>query len=148
MKGFTLIETIIYIALLTALMGGTTLAAYQIIQASSQTSGISSLQGEGGFVLRKIGWALSGAQSVSVGGSSCSRTMHVVKHDGTTTDMRRTGTKIEMRQNAGAYHALTTDNVSVSCLEISSVSSGTSVGLEATITMSGKVFTTTKYIRQ
>ncbi len=58
-KGFTLIETIIYIALFAIIIGGGMVAAYQIIQATEASNNHITLQEEANFLLRKINWALS-----------------------------------------------------------------------------------------
>jgi hypothetical protein len=61
MKGFTLIETILYLALLSMIMGGVILCVYQISDnAQFVQAGILSEE-EGNFLLKKISWALHDA---------------------------------------------------------------------------------------
>ncbi len=60
-KGFTLIETIIYIGLFGVIIGGGLVAAYQIIQATDGAQNHVILQEEANFLLRKIDWAITGA---------------------------------------------------------------------------------------
>lgn len=65
-KGFTLIESIIYLALFVIVIGGGMVATYQVIQATDATNNHVILQGEANFLFRKIDWALNGADSVNV----------------------------------------------------------------------------------
>lgn len=129
------------------LMSGTVLAVYQLLEASSQTSEKSAIQEEGSFVIRKIRWALTGAQTASAGGTSCARTMHVARYDGTTIDLRLASNKVEMSENSGTYYPLTTDNVSVSCFEVSTIGSGSILGVAATTTIDSLTFATNSYLR-
>ncbi len=115
-RGFTLIETVIYIALLGLIMSGAVMMSYQLLQGSGSTSARSTVQDEGGFVLRKLSWALSGATDISGGGSA----LTVTRADGNTTYLRLNGNVIEIRENAtGAnYEPITTEkNVQASALQ-------------------------------
>ncbi len=69
-RAFTLIETIIYLALFTIIIGGGMVATYQIIESSSDTYHHLELQEEANFLLAKIDWALVGATSVNANGSA------------------------------------------------------------------------------
>ena len=112
MKGFTLIETIIYIALVGLFLSGMVLTSYQLLQGSSITSGKTTLQDEGGFALRKLDWALESASNVSVSGS----TLTITRYDSNTVVIRLTGTALEMRESAigTSFFPITTSNVKVS----------------------------------
>ena len=95
MKGFTLIETIIYIALFSLIMSGTMLTTYQLISEAGHISSQNIVVQEGDFVVRKIHWAtlLYGDQ------------MQLKLKDG----------KIEIREDASySYLPLTTDKVMAS----------------------------------
>ena len=59
--GFTLIETIIYIALVAFLIGGGVIAAYAVIQGSGRASDAEALQEEGQFVVSGV-WLLRGSR--------------------------------------------------------------------------------------
>jgi|SRR3989344_3567692 len=64
-KGFTLIESIIYLALFTIIIGGGLVATYQIIQGAEGAVNHVTLQGEANFLFRKIDWALTGATFIT-----------------------------------------------------------------------------------
>lgn len=64
-RGFTLIETIIYLALFSIIIGGVLVSAYQIIQASTQSQENALVQEEVQFLMGKIRWAMTGAETIN-----------------------------------------------------------------------------------
>ena len=127
-QGFTLMETIIYVALLALLMGGTLLAAYQILQSSSATSAHDSAGMEGSFIMRKVAWALGGAQTILIPSAAYpwSTTLTVMRYDGTTVTI-----------DAATYPGIAFKRV---------MGPGGIVGIEASTTLSGKSFYYKKYV--
>src|SRR3989344_5005047 len=67
-KGFTLIETLIYIALFGVILTGVITAAYPLITGADRLSQRVTAESEAAFVLHKIAWTLSSASDVSVVG--------------------------------------------------------------------------------
>jgi prepilin-type N-terminal cleavage/methylation domain-containing protein len=65
-NGFTLIETMIYIALFGLIMSGAVVTAYQLLEGGRRNQAAISIQEEGTFLTRKINWALVGASEVNV----------------------------------------------------------------------------------
>lgn len=80
--GFTLIESLIYIALFTIVIGGGMVAVYNIIEATNANTNHVILQEEANFLFRKIDWALTGATSITIpsAGSLTSNKLEVVKN--------------------------------------------------------------------
>ena len=74
-RGFTLIETVIYLALFGMLMGGAVVAAFNLFESAERQITRAALQNEGSFLMGKIQWAVSGAQAVNLpaGGTSGSQ---------------------------------------------------------------------------
>ena len=155
-KGFTLIETIIYIALFTILIVGGFVTAYQLIQGSDTLNAKTITQEEGNFVLRKMDWALTGLDSgnppvVVPSVSGCEDTLKVYKYSYTNNPIefsRNTASStIEMREAFGVNIPITTSNASTTCLKFSLIA-GTPSGITATTTINSIDFTITKYIRK
>lgn len=69
-KGFTLIETIIYIGLLGILMGGVFMTVNQFLDSGHKNQTAILIQEEGTFLNRKINWALTGATVAIVMGNN------------------------------------------------------------------------------
>ncbi len=68
--GMTLIETILYIGLFGMLMSGAVVATWQVMATGAKNERAVGIQIEGAFLTQKIKWALTGASSVMVTGSS------------------------------------------------------------------------------
>src|SRR3989344_3611457 len=138
-KGFTLIETIIYIALFTILMGGALATAYSLIEGADGTQTKTTVQEEANFVLRKIDWALTGTETINIPGAGYSDILSVSKYDGTNIVIQLTSGKIEISEDGGAtFLPITTDNVAVGTLQfyhIPALGSGPE-GIQASITIS------------
>src|SRR3989344_9080192 len=151
-KGFTLIETIIYIALLGVIMSGALVTSYQLIESSSSAETKTTIQGEINFVLRKIDWALTGLQTITTPVAGYSDTLAVTKYDGTNIAIRLASGKIEISESGvgGTYLPLTTDNVTVCILQFLYIppSSAGPAGITASTTINGFVASTTKYLRK
>jgi prepilin-type N-terminal cleavage/methylation domain-containing protein len=64
-RGFTLIETVVYLALFGILMSGAVTAAFTIFESADRQQTHTLLQVEGSFIIAKINWAVGGAQSIN-----------------------------------------------------------------------------------
>ena len=151
-RGFTLLEVVLYLGLLSMLMVGAVVTSYDLVESSQNSGGNATLEVEGSFVSRKLTWALAGLTTApTIGGSGCSQTLSVTKTGGNNPiqfQRNSASSSVEMREGgSGAYSALTTSNVSVSCLQFAALA-GTPSGITATITINGSVFTVTKYLRK
>ena len=148
-KGFTLIEVIIYIALFSLLMGTAFVTAFQLIDGSGKLGVKNTVQEEGNFVMRKINWALTGAENFTIpfGGDEL-------------TIERYTGPDVEIKLGSGADVGkilmdgipLTTENVQVTSLQFTQVGTNP-VGVLTTIKIktvntNPLDFIITKYIRK
>ena len=136
--GFTLIETLLYIAIFSFVMTGTLLASYQIIQSSDTLSAHTTLQEEMGFVIRKIEWAIVQAETADIPDPQTldiDSGALVFTLDGTTLVLNST--------------PLTTENVSVADLPIFSEPTPGEIQTEITFSHLGttRSATSIKYVR-
>jgi prepilin-type N-terminal cleavage/methylation domain-containing protein len=74
-RGFTLMEVLIYIGLFSILMSGAVVAAYQLMGSGTHNQLSVLTQEEGTFLNRKINWALTGASAVNVSGGGSTLTI-------------------------------------------------------------------------
>lgn len=65
-NGFTLIETIIYIALFTLVIGGAIISSFQIFDGQARIQDITRTESEIDFMRRKISWILNGASNPDI----------------------------------------------------------------------------------
>jgi len=146
MKGFTLLEMLIYIALLSLLIAGSLEAAYQLA-VNAEASRASSLpEREGEFVLRKLEYALYGMSAATLPSGS---DVHITKYDGTQTDFSLASGTIMIAENGGVPEALTDSDVRVSNLHFSLIAAHGTVpfGLTADAVINGIDFTITRYAK-
>ena len=145
-KGFTLIEVIIYIALFSLLMGSAFITAYQLIDGSNNLSSKNTTEEEGNFVMRKINWALTSAESFTISGGD---EVQINRYSNpTTVEIKLETGAILLKRNSVLFVALTTDNVDVTALQFDLIPASGPGGITATAIIDGIDFTITKYIRQ
>lgn len=136
-KGFTLIETIIYIALLAFLMGAGISTAFFVIDSSQKNKSDVNEQAEGNFILRKLDWALTGATDVSA--------------SGTTLTVTKTGGPYVFTYDGTKFLRLGGINLNSSLVTVSGVVysvTGTPKKVTADFIVNGKAFSMTKYLRK
>lgn len=155
-QGFTLIETLIYIALFTVIMGGVGVMAYVVIESAGRGQTRIDLQEEGDFLLGKLNWALSGASSATV----TPTTLTVSKYNFSANPLvfNASGTKLTLKEGVtGTATDLNSDIVSVDIIftEIPALN-GRPEGVTASATLTSltpngtrvsQSFQTTKYLR-
>jgi type II secretory pathway pseudopilin PulG len=155
MKGFTLIETVIYIALLGGLLTGALISSVDLIESADMSNTHATIQDEGSFASRKLEWALAGLTSApTISGGSCAQSMSITKTGAQNNPIvfsyDGAHKAIFMTEGANGPYPITTSNVSVSCLSFASIAAnGTGPsGVAASFTISGDTFGTTKYLRK
>ncbi|MDP1689246.1 MAG: prepilin-type N-terminal cleavage/methylation domain-containing protein [bacterium] len=157
MKGFTLIETIIYIALLGLIMGGTLTAVFQLLESGVSLNYKTVVHSEVNFVLRKINWAFSNASYAT---RINPQFLQIYRYDGTEIDFCLDSSNpskkiIKIRRGVVgplvctdvAFVPLTTSNVLVNDLTFSQISAHP-IGIKTDIDVNGFNFTLSKYIRK
>ncbi len=118
-KGFTLIEALVYIALLTLLMGGAVVTCYGILESSGRNQTQAIVQEEGDFLIAKINWALSNIHHINypaVGGTGTSLTTTKWDNAIGAVTIALSGTEVTLARGGGSAYPLTASNVSVSDL--------------------------------
>jgi prepilin-type N-terminal cleavage/methylation domain-containing protein len=65
-RGFTLMETMIYIALFSVLIGGAVVSAYHVLQGGNRNQEAVEVQQEGTFINRKVNWEIAKADSAQI----------------------------------------------------------------------------------
>ncbi|KKT41196.1 MAG: hypothetical protein UW30_C0011G0027 [Candidatus Giovannonibacteria bacterium GW2011_GWA2_44_13b] len=90
-NGFTLIETIIYIALLSMLIGGGLITAFYIVDTSRANATDINIEAEGNFLLRKFEWVMNGSAITTLADTSLT-----VSKNGTTYVLAKDGANMEL----------------------------------------------------
>lgn len=149
MRGFTLLETVIYIALFSILMSGVLVTLFQLLDAGTMNRTAVAVQEEGTFVNRKINWALAGATAVNVPNT---KTLTITRPDlGAQSPLQITESAGEMRISRGGATPvpLTTSEFEVADTEISVIppASGVPTAVRVSYTIEGTPFVFITYLR-
>jgi len=159
-RGFTLIETLVYIALFALIIGGFVAASYMLFETSDRNQTKAMMQEEENFLIGKINFALSGAQNIAApfiiapATTASDTTLTLMKYDGTVV-------VITLANGTTTYNGqpLNNSNVTVSRLVfIHTYAGGTNPeSVEAGFTISARTPTgalvsetasTTRYLRK
>jgi type II secretory pathway pseudopilin PulG len=159
-SGFTLLETLIYLALYSIIISGALAAIYSIFESSAHNQAQAMVQEEGSFLIGKIDWALSNTASVQ-SPASTGTDLAITKFDGTSVDINRNGQNMQYAENAGSPQTLNNSNIGVTDLQFvhaKATADGINPeSIQATVTVAatssdGRVFsrsfTTMKYLRK
>ena len=158
-KGFTLIETTIYIALFALLMGMALMSAYYLIDSSKNLGTKTNIQEEGNFIIRKLNWTLTGVVKIITPETGTTDNLKITKYDGKNISICLDAQKILISKNSDGecsientnYLPLSTDNIEVTNLSFELISVGGTKGITATVILTKNEtdfpFTITKYVR-
>lgn len=140
-KGFTLIETLIYLGLFVLIIGGSMVAVYQIIESTNRTNEKVVIQEDADFLLHKLDWAINGVKPTDI----------LVTSD-TLTITKPSGNMVFSFDSANANMLLDSEILNSSFVKISQVS-GTDIfskpasdKLVIIFTVNNQRFNATKYL--
>lgn len=107
--GFTLIETIVYIALLGILLSGVFVSAYNIIESNGRNQVRIVMKNEGEFLLAKINWAISRSETAQVPAGG-----NLQVDDGVNSfEFKQEGNDLILKRDEGGAIALNNKSVAV-----------------------------------
>lgn len=158
-SGFTLIEALIYLALFGFIMGSLSVAVYGLVEASGRGDTRVVMQEEGGFLLGKIDWALSGASSLTVVASPPSLAVTKYGFGANPLVFNMASGNLRLQQGGGAFVNLNSSSVQVLNFTVtnSAAANGKPQGVTVAFTLRGTTpkgvtidqnFTTTKFLRK
>ncbi len=166
-RGFSLIETLLYIALFSILMGGAAVAMYSLFESRGHNQTKAVMQEEGDFLIGKINWTVSGSSAITSPGvgTTCVTpapcALSVVKWDTGigSASVALSGTEMTIARGAQAPQGISNSNVAVSNLSVSHFYAGGTnpEGVRVSFTLTGRTddgklisqdFSTTNYLRR
>lgn len=124
-RGFTLIETLVYLSLFSLIMGGVVVSAFQVFESTGRSQTRSMIQEEGDFLVGKVDWVLSGIQGINAPatpavGAPCTQsdTLSVTKWDGLigTVVVNISGGNMVIARNGSSTQPLNNNNTTVTNL--------------------------------
>ncbi len=118
-QGFTLIETLIYSAIVTGFLTFALTISYQIINSSDRSTDLVELNENQQFVTEKIGWALSNISAIntpSSGNSASSLSVNRLNYGGNPIVISLSGGTVMFSTSSLSAVPLTNSHVTVSNL--------------------------------
>lgn len=151
-RGFTLIETLIYIALLAFIMGSGVVAAFYVIDSSEKEKGNIHAISEAAFLMRKIDWALNNTPQICSPASGMTESSLLVDQNCSSPinpiliDLSSERAQITI---GGAMSELTSEWVKIENLQFEHIAVlQKPAAIKASFTANGKPFEMTKYLRK
>lgn len=159
-NGFTLIETVIYLGLFAIIMAGVLTSVYSVSQTGGRNQARAMIQEEGTYLLGKIDWVLSGAETINLPIGS-GNVLQVSTFNGGVIEVGLSGSNIYLTHPPEFPQILNNTNIEISNLEfIHTEVSGDGINPESvevniiitTKTQDGfsfsQKFSTVKYLRK
>ena len=147
-RGTTLLETIIYVGLLTFIMSASLVSVYQILSTSSSNTSKVVVEQEANFIISKISWALNNAVINTPGPNSSGSSLSVTS-GGNTIIFALSGNDITIKES-GSPMALNTSRIKITGLgfqHVQQVGPTTANSLKIFFYVDGKYFEAYKNIR-
>lgn len=140
MRGFTLIEALIYIAIFSSIVGFLFLIVSQVIESGVKNQNRVGVEMEGDFVMRKIEWAMNGAQTINEpppGATSSRLSVNRYNFSQNPVVIELVSSAVEIKKGASSTVAITSNEVSVEELTFNHIiESGTRPpGIKVTLTV-------------
>lgn len=115
-KGFTLVETLVYLALYAIIITGAVAGVYSIVESSAHNQTKALVQEEGNFLIGKIDWALANAKTISSPiANRAGATLSVTTYAGTNVTIQVAANAIVITDGVNSAETLNNDNVQASC---------------------------------
>ena len=151
-SGFTLIEVLIYSALLALIMAGVLGSVYMIIQGAGSSGKRQLVDEEANFVLRKVDWALGGITAINSPASGASGSTLSINRTGVVLPVRfrLNSGNIEIDSGSGTYLPLDSENITAASLSFFHLPASGSqpAAVRTSFYLNDNSFTTIKYIRK
>lgn len=151
--GFTLIETLIYIALFALIMGSGVAASFYIIDSAEKEKTSINAIADAQFFLRKMDWALTGVDAVNfppsgASGFSLSVNKHGFSSNPVIIDALSGHARVAV--GLGSPIELTGDRVTIANLLFQNIpaTSPKPAAIKATFTANGADYELTRYLRK
>lgn len=153
MRGFTLIEVLIYSALIAMIISGSLIAVYQIIEGSNSIQNKIITEQEANFLISKIRWAFTGATAINFpanGASSSTLSINKANYSENPIVFDLSSNNLRIKKGAGNPEILNNQNVAINNLIFEHLAANGSgpEGLKINITVNNKLFTTIIYSRK
>jgi prepilin-type N-terminal cleavage/methylation domain-containing protein len=145
-RGFSLIEMLIYIALMTIIVGGAIVASYPLFTGADRSFTNVATDIEAGFLARKITWAIAAGDSVSVPAAGASGSSLTVAASTGNVSFSVSGDNVSISRGAGAVPLLSSRTAVTNLSFAHTAAAGTvPAAIEFSFDLNGRHFGPIKY---
>lgn len=151
--GFTLIETIIYAALFSTIIGLVLGAVYQIVDGSGALEKSINTDAEAQFLTRKIEWALGSISVVNLpvsGSTGATLSVNKLNYAQNPIIFDLDSNNLRIKEGASNPVILNSSNVTISNLQFQHLAAGTyrPAAIQFSFKVNGDNYSTTIYLRK
>lgn len=149
-KGFTLIETLLYLSLLSIILTGSLTTAYYLLEGAQKLENKISNNEERNFILNTTEWLTSGVSVINspLGGQSGnSLSLNKIGFDKNPISLFQGAGKLYLKIGNDPALTLNTDRISVSNFTAQHISNPSGAGLILTLEINGQSFQIKKYLK-
>ncbi len=132
-KGFTLIEIIIYVALLSLTIGFILTGVYQILDSKTGALARTSVEEEANFLMKKIKWAMAGVNTINQPAAAATSTILSVNKFNFSANpvaISLSGSNINISYAGNPTVILNSEDVAVKNLVFENISNGSNPAIK------------------
>ena len=153
LTGFTLIEVLIYIVLISIIIGGSLIVVYQILETNKGVYNKIMIEQEANFLLQKIRWAMTGVSIINtpaVGATSSLLSVNKINFSQNPIVIDLNSNNMRLKRGSAQTYILNSQNISVGNLVFQRFAASSSIpeSIKINLTVSQRQFTTTIYLRK
>ncbi|OGM89352.1 hypothetical protein A3J77_02230 [Candidatus Wolfebacteria bacterium RBG_13_41_7] len=153
MRGFTLIEILIYSALTSIIIGGSLVVVYQIIESSNGIYDKIVIEQEANFLLQKIKWALIGATTINVppvGATSSTLSVNKANFSDNPIIIDLNSNNLRLKNGLNEQNILNSQNIAVDnvIFEHQAANGNLPEAVKINLIVNSRLFNTTIYLRK
>jgi len=153
LRGFTLIETLIFITLTSIIIGSSLVIVYQIIESNNVVSNKILVEQEVDFLFQKIKWVLIGVVNInnpSIGLTSPTLSVNKVNSNQNPFIFNLELSGVWLKRGLDSSVILNSQNVTITNLsfEYLPANAGAFEAIKVNLTANGKNFTNIIYLRK
>ena len=152
-RGFTLIEILIYMAIMSITIGASLTAVFNLLEGSGKLNSTARIEEEANFIFKKLEWAFGDASAIlnpAAGSSGQSVSVTKTGFDENPIVFGLSSGNITMQTGGGQENALNSESIEVNALTFQHIASDGEKpeGLRSSFTLNGKEYATLIYLRQ
>jgi type II secretory pathway component PulJ len=153
MKGFTLIEVLIYSALFAFILSMVLVSVYQIMQSSNSLDIKNVTEAEANFLLRKMGWALSSVSTINfpvAGSSSSTLSVSRINFSQNPIVFSSGNNNLTIKRGSEATAILNSQSISINSVSFLHLAAAGDIpeAVRINLTVNSKTYQTTIYLKK